>query len=176
MTVAAAQANLDSAQLSVTSAEKALAATTLRAPMAGTVTAVNGAVGTTVSGGGSSSSSSSSSSSGSGGASVAGGLGGSAARARAPRARRASSSFITLAQVSRYKMQVSLSESDIGSVKVGQPATVTVNAASGEEFAARVARHRRALVVLGLGHQQQRGQLPGHADASTRRARASRPA
>jgi hypothetical protein len=35
-------------------------------------------------------------------------------------------------------MDVSLSESDIGSVKVGQPATVTVNAASGEEFAARV--------------------------------------
>ena len=70
MTVAAAQANLDSAQLSVTSAEKDLAATTLRAPMAGTVTAVNGAVGTTVSGGGSSSSSSSSSSSGSGGATV----------------------------------------------------------------------------------------------------------
>jgi hypothetical protein len=35
-------------------------------------------------------------------------------------------------------MQVSLSESDIGSVKVGQPATVTVNAASGEQFAARV--------------------------------------
>ncbi len=36
-------------------------------------------------------------------------------------------------------MEVSLSESDIGSVKVGQPATVTVNAASGEQFAARVA-------------------------------------
>jgi hypothetical protein len=35
-------------------------------------------------------------------------------------------------------MDVSLSESDIGSVKVGQPATVTVNAASGEEFAGRV--------------------------------------
>jgi hypothetical protein len=35
-------------------------------------------------------------------------------------------------------MDVSLSESDIGSVKVGQPATVTVNAASGEQFAARV--------------------------------------
>jgi hypothetical protein len=35
-------------------------------------------------------------------------------------------------------MEVSLSESDIGSVKVGQPATVTVNAASGEQFAARV--------------------------------------
>ncbi|HEY7621878.1 MAG TPA: hypothetical protein VH834_19035 [Solirubrobacteraceae bacterium] len=35
-------------------------------------------------------------------------------------------------------MDVSLSESDIGSVKVGQAATVTVNAASGEEFAAHV--------------------------------------
>ena len=137
MTVAAAQANLDSAQLSVTSAEKALAATTLRAPMSGTVTAVNGSVGTTESGGGSSSSSSSSSSGDSSGASVAGGLGGSGA-ASSSSASSSGSSFITLAQISRYKMQVSLSESDIGAVKVGQPATVTVNAASGEEFAARV--------------------------------------
>src|SRR6478672_3509531 len=64
-----AQAEADSAQLSVESAEKAVAATTLRAPMAGTVTAVNGAVGQTVSGGSTSSSSSSSSSTGSGGAS-----------------------------------------------------------------------------------------------------------
>jgi hypothetical protein len=35
-------------------------------------------------------------------------------------------------------MEVSLSESDIESVKVGQSATVTVNAASGEQFAAHV--------------------------------------
>jgi hypothetical protein len=35
-------------------------------------------------------------------------------------------------------MDVSLSESDIGSVKVGQTATVTVNAASGEQFSAKV--------------------------------------
>jgi multidrug efflux pump subunit AcrA (membrane-fusion protein) len=136
MTVAAAQANVDSAQLSVTSAEKALAATTLRAPMAGTVTAVNGSVGTTVSGGASSSSSSSSSSD-SGGASVTGGLGG-ADSSSSSSGSSSGSSFITLAQISRYKMEVSLSESDIGSVKVGQPATVTVNAASGEQFAARV--------------------------------------
>ena len=105
--------------------------------MAGTVTAVNGAVGTTVSGGrrprrphrrppvsGSGSATSPAASA-------------ARRRARAPRLLRGSS-FITLAQLSRYKMQVSLSESDIGSVKVGQPATVTVNAASGEEFAARV--------------------------------------
>jgi multidrug efflux pump subunit AcrA (membrane-fusion protein) len=136
MTIAAAQANVDSAQLSVTSAEKALAATTLRAPMAGTVTVVNGSVGTTVSGGGSSSSSSSSSSD-SGAGSVTGGLG-AASTSSSSSGSSTSSSFITLAQISRYKMQVSLSESDIGSVKVGQPATVTVNAASGEQFAARV--------------------------------------
>lgn len=138
MTVAAAQASLDSAQLSVTSAEKDLAATTLRAPMAGTVTAVNGDVGTTV--GGSSSSSSSSSSSGSGDATVTGGLGGGGASTTSSSSSSSSSSFITLAQLSRFKMQVSLSESDIGSVKVGQPATVTVNAASGEKFAARVSQ------------------------------------
>ena len=137
MTVAAAQANVDSAQLSVQSAEKAVAATTLRAPMAGTVTAVNGSVGQTVSGGSSSSSSTSSSSSASNGASVTGGLGGGGASSSSASGS-GSSSFITLAQVSRFKMQVSLSESDIGSVAVGQPATVTVNAASGEEFAARV--------------------------------------
>jgi multidrug efflux pump subunit AcrA (membrane-fusion protein) len=138
MTVAAAQANVDSAQLSVESAEKAVAATTLRAPMTGTVTAVNGAVGQTVSGG-SSSSSSSSSSTGSSGASVAGGLGGGGGASSSSSSASGSSSFITLAQVSRFKIEVSLSESDIGSVKVGQPATVTVNAASGEQFAARVA-------------------------------------
>jgi multidrug efflux pump subunit AcrA (membrane-fusion protein) len=138
MTVAAAQANVDSAQLSVESAEKAVAATTLRAPMAGTVTAVNGSVGQTVSGGSSSSaSSSSSSSSGSDGTSVAGGLGGSGANSSASSSS-GGSSLVTLAQISRFRMQVSLSESDIGSVKVGQPATVTVNAASGEQFAARV--------------------------------------
>ena len=65
-------------------------------------------------------------------------------------------------------MQVSLSESDIGKVKVGQPATVTVNAASGEQFAAQGDERRRALVVvLELGLE--RGQLPGHARSSTRR-------
>jgi multidrug efflux pump subunit AcrA (membrane-fusion protein) len=138
-TVAAAQANVESAQLSVTSAEKTVAATTIRAPIASTVAAVNGSVGTTVSSGGSSSSSSSSSSgsSGSSGSSVSGGLGASSSGSTGSGSS-TSSAFITLAQLSRYKMDVSLSESDIGSVKVGQPATVTVNAASGEQFAARV--------------------------------------
>ena len=163
MTVAAAQANLDSAQLSVTSAEKDLAATTLRAPMAGTVTAVNGAVGTTVSGGGASSSSSSSSS-------------GSAAprhrrprrlgrRARAPRAPpRARASSPSRSSAATRCRSPSASPTSARSRSASR-ATVTVNAASGEEFARPRDRRRRAPVdQLGL-ERQQRGQLPGHADA-----------
>ncbi len=101
--------------------------------MTGTIAAINGAVGQTV---GSGSGSGSSGSSASSGASVAGGLGGSGSSDSSGSG--SSSGFITLAQLSRFTIDVSLSESDIGSVKVGQPATVTVNAASGEEFAARV--------------------------------------
>ena len=37
-------------------------------------------------------------------------------------------------------LEVSLSESDINAVKVGQQATVTVNAASGEEVSGKVIR------------------------------------
>jgi multidrug efflux pump subunit AcrA (membrane-fusion protein) len=46
--------------------------------------------------------------------------------------------FIVLAQLSKLKLEVALSESDIGKVEVGQKATVTVNAASGEQVAAHV--------------------------------------
>jgi multidrug efflux pump subunit AcrA (membrane-fusion protein) len=136
MSLAAAQANVESAQLSVTSAEKALAATILRAPMAGTIASVDGQVGQTVGSSSGNGSSSSSSSSSSDGASILGGLGGGSSSSSSDSS--GSSGFITLAQISRFKMDVSLSESDIGSVEVGQPATVTVNAASGEQFSARV--------------------------------------
>lgn len=43
-----------------------------------------------------------------------------------------------MAQVHTYKLELSLTESDIGSVKKGQAATVTVNAADGEKYAAHV--------------------------------------
>ncbi|HEY4410863.1 MAG TPA: efflux RND transporter periplasmic adaptor subunit [Acidimicrobiia bacterium] len=51
--VAQATAALHQAQLTVTGAQKTLDATTLKAPVAGTITALNGAVGGTVSAGGS---------------------------------------------------------------------------------------------------------------------------
>jgi multidrug efflux pump subunit AcrA (membrane-fusion protein) len=122
MSVASAEAAVASAKLSVTKARQALAATALRAPYAGTVATAAGAVGDTVSAGSTSASSS--------GASSAAGADATAGST--------SSGFITLAQLSRYTMQVSLSESDIDKVKRGQRATVTVNAAAGKEFAARV--------------------------------------
>jgi macrolide-specific efflux system membrane fusion protein len=113
MSVAAAQAAVDSAQVTLRNAETALEKTALHAPISGTVASINGAVGDTVGGGASGSGSSSSSSS-------------------------SSSGFIVLAQVHRFTMSLSLTESDIGSVKVGQAATVTVNAADGQEFSAHV--------------------------------------
>jgi macrolide-specific efflux system membrane fusion protein len=45
---------------------------------------------------------------------------------------------IELVDVKRYKMTVSLSESDIDAVRAGQAATVTVNAAGSDELAAKV--------------------------------------
>src|SRR5438270_393497 len=60
--VGQAQAAVAAAQLAVTNAQKTLDATTLKAPQAGTISAVNYSVGQTVGGGGTSASSSSSSS------------------------------------------------------------------------------------------------------------------
>jgi multidrug efflux pump subunit AcrA (membrane-fusion protein) len=106
MSVAAAEAAVAGAQVEVQEAEDALAATDLRAPMAGTVASVSGAVGDAV---------------------------GSTSAASAD-----AEPFVVLARLSRLKLDVSLAESDIGKVKVGQRATVTVNAASGEQFSAHV--------------------------------------
>jgi multidrug efflux pump subunit AcrA (membrane-fusion protein) len=128
ISVASAQAAVDSAQLTLRNAETALEQTRLHAPIGGTVAAINGQVGDTVGGG---SSSSSSGAGGGGGAGAGGGGSGSSSSS-------SSSGFIVLAQLSHFKMDVSLTESDIGKVKVGQAATVTVNAAEGEQFAAHV--------------------------------------
>jgi multidrug efflux pump subunit AcrA (membrane-fusion protein) len=128
MSEAAAAAAVKSAQLAVDNAEDALEATALRAPGAATVAEVNGAVGDQVSG----SSGASSASSGSSGAAGAG------AAATSSSSTTTSSAFVVLTQLSRMHLEVSLSESDIGDVAVGQQATVTVNAASGEEVAGKV--------------------------------------
>ncbi len=121
VSVESAQAAVASAELALDEAEDDLEETRLRAPMAGTVASISGAVGDTVGSGSSS-----------GGADPAGGGDTSAAAT--------GSSFITLVALSRLKLEVALSEADIGKVEVGQSAKVSINAASGEQVAGEVTK------------------------------------
>ncbi|GAA2726910.1 efflux RND transporter periplasmic adaptor subunit [Actinocorallia aurantiaca] len=94
------------AQNAVKSAQRALDGTVIRAPFAGTVTAVNGTVGSSASG-----------SSGSGnGANTSSG---------------SSSGFIEIANPSKLKMDGSFTEADTTKLEVGQSATINFSALSG---------------------------------------------
>jgi membrane fusion protein, macrolide-specific efflux system len=105
--VASAKAQVVQAKSNLATAKTALAATTLTAPISGTVLAVNGIVGST-----------SGSSSGSG---TAAGASTSSS----------SSDFIVIADLTKMAVDVSFSESDISKVKVGQAAALTFSALSG---------------------------------------------
>jgi macrolide-specific efflux system membrane fusion protein len=105
--------------------KQALAETTLRAPASGTIVSLEdlfpGDSVQAVSSSGGSSSSSSSSSSGSASSSSS------------------SSSFAEIVNTTTLTMTVAISEGDIGEIKAGQPATVTMDALTGVELAAHVA-------------------------------------
>jgi multidrug efflux pump subunit AcrA (membrane-fusion protein) len=148
--IASARAAVKSDQLTVQSDEQAVANTKLYAPESGTIVSLSGQVGEVVSANGttraSSASSTGSGSSGSGGAAT-GGTG--AARSAATGASSSSSSssstdsssssaFAVLSDLSSMQLVVALSESEIGHVKVGQIATVTVEALEGRKLAAHV--------------------------------------
>jgi multidrug efflux pump subunit AcrA (membrane-fusion protein) len=150
--IASARANVSSDKLTVQSAEQAVQNTKLYAPNDGTIVSLTGQVGETVSGGGTTKASSSgSSSSGSGtGATATGGTSATGTSAGSSSASKSSSSssssssgsssssFATLSDLSSMQLVVALSESEIGSVKAGQPATVTIEALSGAKLAAHV--------------------------------------
>ncbi|MBS1892332.1 MAG: HlyD family efflux transporter periplasmic adaptor subunit [Actinobacteria bacterium] len=122
-----AEANLREAELTVKSARQEVRETTLRAPISGTIASVSGSVGETVSGGSSSGGGTSESSSlgATGGESTGSGSG---------------SAFIVLAQLHRLKMEVSFSEADIGKVREGQTATVSIDSMEGTELAGEVTK------------------------------------
>jgi multidrug efflux pump subunit AcrA (membrane-fusion protein) len=123
-TVAAAEASVVQAKINLATAKIALAQTTLRAPVAGTVAAVNGSVGEeSGAGGGSSSSSAASSSSSSSSSSTSSS---------------STSGFVTLTDLSGMQVVSGFSETDAAKLRVGQPATVTVDALPGQELAAHV--------------------------------------
>ncbi len=134
VSVATAEANLREAQLSVKSARQEVRETTLRAPISGTIASVSGAVGETVSG--ESSGASSPASGGSESSSALGAFGGSSSSSSS--GSESSSAFIVLSQLNRLKMEVSFSESDIGKIKVGQPATVSISSMEGTELAGKI--------------------------------------
>ncbi|MEU0530286.1 efflux RND transporter periplasmic adaptor subunit [Amycolatopsis tolypomycina] len=121
--VTSAQAKLDQAELDVQTAQQALDNTVLYAPGAGTVTAINGAVGQQSSSGSGSSSATSQSSSGSG----QGGQGSQNSSAAASSST-SSSGFITITNLTGLVVNTSVAEIDVSKVKAGQKATVTLNA------------------------------------------------
>ncbi|WP_319805748.1 efflux RND transporter periplasmic adaptor subunit [Dactylosporangium fulvum] len=121
-TIASAEAQVTTAQANVTSAQQAVNGTVLTAPVAGTVTAVNGAVG-------SSSSGSSSNSSGGAGGNSTGGNGSTSG---------SSSGFIQLADLTKLQINASFAEADATKLKAGQVADVTWSALAGTRATGKV--------------------------------------
>jgi multidrug efflux pump subunit AcrA (membrane-fusion protein) len=148
--LASARAAVKSDRLTVQSDEQAVQDTKLYAPESGTIVSLSGQVGEVVSGGGttrtsSSSGSSSSTTSGAAGSSAAASTGRSAATGAGSSSTSASdssgsssSTFAILSDLSSMQLVVPLSESEIGNVKDGQIATVTVEALEGRKLAAHV--------------------------------------
>jgi multidrug efflux pump subunit AcrA (membrane-fusion protein) len=141
--LASAKAAVRSDTLTVQSDEQAVQDTNLYAPESGTIVSLTGQVGEVVSGGGTTrATSSASSSSGSDASGTGAGAAISRAAASVASSSTASSSsssaFAVLSDLSSMQLVVSLSESEIGSVKVGQIATVTVEALDASKLAAHV--------------------------------------
>jgi macrolide-specific efflux system membrane fusion protein len=104
-TISNAKANVTSAQATVDSDQRAVDGTVLKAPMAGTVTAISGSVGNSSGGTSSSGSATSSSSSSS-----------------------SSSGFVQLADLAKMQGEADFAEADATKIKVGQSATITWSA------------------------------------------------
>jgi multidrug efflux pump subunit AcrA (membrane-fusion protein) len=125
-TVAQAAAQVTQARLTVTAAEKAVRDTVLRAPISGTVTAVNASVGDTVGSG----SSAASSNSGAGTTTTGGGAatGAATSSTSSSSSSSASSGVVTIANLTKLEVVAGFAEADATKIKVGQPATVTLSA------------------------------------------------
>lgn len=141
--IASARAAVKSDKLAVQSAEQALTNTKLYAPETGTVVSLSGEVGETVSATGttrasSSSSSESSSSASSAASSAAAGSSAGGGTGSSGSGDSSASAFAVLSDLSSMQLVVPMSESEIGEVKVGQPASVAIEALEGRKMAAEV--------------------------------------
>ncbi len=146
--IASARAAVQSDRLTVEGAEQALADTKMYAPKTGTIVSLNGEVGEDVSAQGTTKTASTESSGASGtsgsGASASSASGRTGAQTAGSSAASSSSgassgsAFAILSDLSSMRLVVALSESEIGAVRVGQTATVTVEALAGNKLAAHV--------------------------------------
>jgi multidrug efflux pump subunit AcrA (membrane-fusion protein) len=126
-TIVQDEATVEADEYTVSTDEQALSATTLTSPIAGTVTALNGSVGETVSGSSSNSNSSSSSSSGTSGAT------GSSSSSSS-----SGSSFVTITNLGNLEVVASFAEADISNIAIGDPATVSLAALPDTDLSALV--------------------------------------
>ncbi len=126
-TIANASAQVASAEAALAAAQRAVDGTVLTAPIAGTVIAVNGAVGSQSGSGGSGAGSGGSGTGGSGGAGSSG-----------PASTSGSSGFVQLADLTAMQVSASFAEADATKLKVGQVAAVTWNALSGARATGKV--------------------------------------
>jgi macrolide-specific efflux system membrane fusion protein len=129
-----------SAKNAYNSALRQLDGTVLKAPFAGTVTAVNGTVGGSSGGSASSSTSSSSSSSSSSGSGGGGGAGGAASGSSSGSSTGSTSGggFITVANTSKLEVTANFTEADTTKLKIGQAASVSFDALTGVSAAGKV--------------------------------------
>jgi multidrug efflux pump subunit AcrA (membrane-fusion protein) len=151
--IASAQAAVNSDRLTVRSDQEAVQDTKLYAAQDGTIVSLSGQVGEVVSASGtskatslgSSTGTSGSASSGAGASSASGRSGGGSSSSSGSGSAGTSSStgsssspFAVLSDLSAMQLVVALSESEISHVKVGQIATVTIEALEGRKLAAHV--------------------------------------
>jgi multidrug efflux pump subunit AcrA (membrane-fusion protein) len=132
--VASAESSVDEARANLRTAEQAVKETRLYAPATGTIVSMEGlAAGDAVSGS-TSSSSSSSTSSASSDSSTEGSTGSDSTSSTSS----SDTAFAEIVNASKLTMTVSFDESDISEIKVGEPATVTIEALTGVELGAHV--------------------------------------
>jgi len=115
--VQSAEAAVEQAQAQADTAQQTLDATSLTAPADGTIGAINAAVGQTVS---------------------AGSTGNASTSSNGNAASSTSSGFITLTNLTNLQVVADIDEADASKILVGAPATVTLNAITGKQFAAHV--------------------------------------
>jgi macrolide-specific efflux system membrane fusion protein len=126
--LAKARADKEQADADLESANATVTATTLRAPIAGTITAINGSVGANAG-------SSSSSGAGSGSTAPTTGTGGSSSSSTTATTA-ATGGFIDIANMKAMQVVASFAEADAVKIKVKQAATVVLNADPNTNLAA----------------------------------------